>query len=212
MRLPGFVLGALVRWAKRHTEGRHPDVVINTRGVPYLCRWYVWPPSARRSDPRDNVYRTVKGNWFGLYVHRFLQSDEDWALHDHPRHNVSVVLERGYWEHIGGRRVWRAPGSVVFRRATTPHRIELEYQTGLPRYSHEALSLFILGPRVREWGFHCPNGWVDQRVFHSMKSDGSMRGCSDETDMCEDCGKYPADFPSRLCAGCEAYREHTGAI
>ena len=26
--------------------------------------------------------------------------------------------------------------------------------------------------------------------------------------MCEDCGERPADLPSRLCPGCEAYREH----
>lgn len=25
---------------------------------------------------------------------------------------------------------------------------------------------------------------------------------------CEECGKYWADWPSRLCPGCEAYREH----
>lgn len=29
--------------------------------------------------------------------------------------------------------------------------------------------------------------------------------------ICEECGKYPADPPSKLCPGCEAYREHTGA-
>jgi len=29
---------------------------------------------------------------------------------------------------------------------------------------------------------------------------------------CEDCGKNWADPPSKLCPGCEAYREHTGAI
>lgn len=27
--------------------------------------------------------------------------------------------------------------------------------------------------------------------------------------MCDECGKYPADFPSRTCAGCDAYKEHT---
>ena len=27
--------------------------------------------------------------------------------------------------------------------------------------------------------------------------------------MCEDCGKYSADVPGRLCPGCDAYREHT---
>lgn len=27
--------------------------------------------------------------------------------------------------------------------------------------------------------------------------------------VCEDCGKYPADWPSKTCAGCDAYAEHT---
>jgi len=26
--------------------------------------------------------------------------------------------------------------------------------------------------------------------------------------LCEECGQYPADTPSRLCTGCEAYKEH----
>jgi dCTP deaminase len=30
--------------------------------------------------------------------------------------------------------------------------------------------------------------------------------------MCEDCGVNIADLPSKLCPGCEAYRDHTGAI
>lgn len=29
--------------------------------------------------------------------------------------------------------------------------------------------------------------------------------------MCEDCDN-PADLPSKLCVGCDAYREHTGQI
>jgi len=26
--------------------------------------------------------------------------------------------------------------------------------------------------------------------------------------ICDECGKYPADLPSSLCPGCEAYQEH----
>ena len=29
-------------------------------------------------------------------------------------------------------------------------------------------------------------------------------------NLCKDCGINPADPPSRLCPGCEAYRAHTG--
>lgn len=27
--------------------------------------------------------------------------------------------------------------------------------------------------------------------------------------MCEECGKYPADWPSKTCAGCDSYADHT---
>ena len=26
--------------------------------------------------------------------------------------------------------------------------------------------------------------------------------------MCEECGQYPADLPSNLCCGCDAYKDH----
>lgn len=29
-----------------------------------------------------------------------------------------------------------------------------------------------------------------------------------KTALCGECGIYPADPPSRLCPGCEAYQEH----
>lgn len=28
--------------------------------------------------------------------------------------------------------------------------------------------------------------------------------------VCDDCGKNPAEAHSRVCAGCDAYRDHTG--
>lgn len=30
----------------------------------------------------------------------------------------------------------------------------------------------------------------------------------EKVKMCSSCGKYPADYPSDICAGCEAYEEH----
>ena len=27
--------------------------------------------------------------------------------------------------------------------------------------------------------------------------------------QCSECGKYPADSPSSLCTGCDAYQDHT---
>lgn len=44
------------------------------------------------------------------------------------------------------------------RRPGAAHRLVIE--PGRP-----AWSLFLTGPKVREWGFHCPQGWRPWRAF-----------------------------------------------
>ena len=41
-------------------------------------------------------------------------------------------------------------------------------------------SLFITGPVIREWGFHCPNGWRHWKQFTVRDEFGSYvdeKGC-----------------------------------
>ncbi len=44
-------------------------------------------------------------------------------------------------------------------------------------------------------------------TFH--KSD---EACPQAPPICEECGVHLADPPRKICPGCDAYREHTGAI
>ncbi|OHU63993.1 hypothetical protein [Mycobacteroides chelonae] len=139
---------------------RVPDVTLKRQdGSPYLLRWHVIPRNKR----------------LNIYLHKFLGSDDDRALHDHPWWFISILLDGQYWEHRedGSRNLRKAP-SVAFRRATTAHRVELE--TGAlvdpwdpnevwARYEIPATTLIITGPKVRSWGFHCPNGWKHWRKF-----------------------------------------------
>ena len=46
----------------------------------------------------------------------------------------------------------RRPGDVIRRPATAMHRLEVEDNA-------RVLSLFFTGPKEREWGFDCPQGW-----------------------------------------------------
>jgi hypothetical protein len=48
---------------------------------------------------------------------------------------------------------WRGRGAIVRRRATSLHRLVLPA-------GREAWSLFMMGPKIREWGFQTPGGWV----------------------------------------------------
>lgn len=51
----------------------------------------------------------------------------------------------------------RRAGDVVFRCASTPHRLEID--------GNACVTLFLTGPKVRAWGFHCPQGWKHHRDY-----------------------------------------------
>ncbi|MEG3153023.1 hypothetical protein U1769_24280 [Sphingomonas sp. ZT3P38] len=150
-------------WAERAMARRVPDYVIGEPTNPYMRRWWV--------IPRNRV--------FNIYLHEVLRSDDDRALHDHPWVNVSFLIGGGYVEHqieAGGieRRYHRLPGSIVVRRGRCAHRLEIPS-------GGRAISLFITGPRLREWGFHCAKaGWVHWRDFTGGKNGELIgRGCGE---------------------------------
>jgi hypothetical protein len=60
---------------------------------------------------------------FNVYLHHFLRSDDDRALHDHPWINLSLLLDGCYLEHCGdGRARFRDEGQFVARRAARDAR------------------------------------------------------------------------------------------
>lgn len=64
----------------------------------------------------------------------------------------------------------RDTGAITARRANAAHRIEV--------LSAPVITLFITGPRVREWGFLCPKGWRHWREFTDPTDSGQTgRGC-----------------------------------
>jgi len=149
----------LASWLQAMSR-RPPDFVIGGNERPYLLRWFV--------VPRNTV--------FNVYLHCFLRSDDDRALHDHPWANCSIVLRGEYTEHriaAGGvhqREVLRA-GAVRLRLSgRIAHRIEL--------HNGPCWTLFLTGPRYRQWGFHCPEGWVHWERFVAPADRGAIgRGC-----------------------------------
>lgn len=136
---------------------RPPDFVIGEKDDPYFERWYIIP----------------RNRWFNIYLHHFLKSDDDRALHDHMYVNMSILLSGWYFEHLRNDRIEiRMPWRPIFRLPKTAHRIELVSDAPV-------WTLFITGPCVREWGFLCPGGWRHWSVFTSTDAKGSIvgKGC-----------------------------------
>lgn len=160
MRLPCSVVDRLLRRFYRLAMSRAPDFVVGGSDDPYLRRWWIVP----------------RNRWLNIYLHHFRRSDDDRALHDHPWPSVSVVLAGGYIEHFVGaggaeHQRWFGEGAVIARGPAAAHRLEI------PPHC-QAWTLFITGPRVREWGFHCPQGWRPWFAFVDPDDRGSVGpGC-----------------------------------
>lgn len=154
--LPGFLCDWLVR---RVTQNRPHDFAVGG-AEPYMLRWWVIP----------------RNRYCNVYLHKFLRSDDDRALHDHPWSSVSVLLAGDLEEMYldGDRRRLRAiaKGDIVYRSSTFAHRLIVD--------KPGAMTLFITGRWVRHWGFHCPAGWRHWQEYSAPSDTGSIgRGCGE---------------------------------
>ena len=121
----------------RYSFGFTHDLIA-TDGEPYLERWILWLGGSLR-------------------MHRFLASDEDRAVHDHPWWFVTVPFS-AYAEFVQSgegelRRLVR-PFRPHFRGARFRHRVELQ------RYP--TWTLVLTGAKSRDWGF-----WNKETFVHS---------------------------------------------
>lgn len=125
-------------WARARMR-RPPDFVI---GDDYLRRWWIVP----------------RNQGCNVYLHEILHSDDDRALHDHPWDNTSYLIDGSYIEVTPDGEFQRGPGAIVTRQATDAHRLVIPD-------GGRAVSLFLTGPIIRQWGFHCPQGWRHWKEF-----------------------------------------------
>lgn len=138
---------------------RPPDFVIGDRADPYMLRWWILP----------------RNRWFNAYLHHFLKDDDDRALHDHPFWSLSLTLDGDLME------IYRKRGTDRLRTVETG---DLILRSG--RFAHRMIvprpswTLFITGPRYREWGFLCKSGWKPWQEFVAANSPGERgRGCGE---------------------------------
>ena len=134
--------------------GRKRIVMDRGENEPYLERYYLFLKERERFP-------------FNVFLHKFLKSDPD-DVHDHPWPYATLILKGGYWEWIPifdsvGRKTgeiqhWRGPGHFRTCSATSYHRIELD-----PNIT--AWTLFMPGPKQREWGFLVKNNWVQWQEY-----------------------------------------------
>ena len=159
---------------------RQPDFLIGPNHAdPYMRRWWI--------IPRNKI--------FNIYLHHMRHDDDDRAPHDHPWWSLSLCLqghiqefelvqsgdfsERDYREGNDtylGNQAFRIndiyKGDWKWRGKEYAHFLKLP--------DGDAWTLFITGPKIRKWGFHCPKGWLPWDKFVDPTDPGKPgRGCGE---------------------------------
>ena len=134
--------------------GRKRIVMDRVENEPYLERYYLFLRERNRFP-------------FNVFLHKFLKSDPD-DVHDHPWPFLTVILRGGYWEwtpqfnaqghKTGEIACWYGPGSVRWASANQYHRVELD-----PNVT--CWTLFMPGPKQRDWGFLVRNQWIQWEEY-----------------------------------------------
>lgn len=147
---------------------REPDFLIGpTKADPYMRRWWIIP----------------RNKWFNIYLHHMRHDDDDRAPHDHPWWSLSLCLDGYIKEYELLPKIFdESPqqyrvnhirkGDWKWRGKEYAHRLELP--------EGDAWTLFITGPKLRKWGFHCRLGWKPWDEFVDPSDPGLPgRGCGE---------------------------------
>jgi hypothetical protein len=142
-------LATILRNSIGNTPAHAPHgFTIGGESDPYLRRWFVTP----------------RGDGPACYLHQFLRDDDDRALHDHPWASCGIILAGGYVEQLPTGTVERQVGDVIVREPEHRHRVILHRDA--EGHPIPAWTLFLVGPRAREWGFWCPGHGGRERFVH----------------------------------------------
>jgi hypothetical protein len=138
--------------------GRYRVIMDRENNEPYLERYYLFLRDRSRFP-------------FNVFLHKFLKSDPD-DVHDHPWPYATLILRGGYWEWIpqfdhrgkmiGEIAKWRGPGHFRTCGANSYHRIELDP-------SVVTWTLFMPGPKKRDWGFLVKNRWIQHEQYFQLR-------------------------------------------
>lgn len=157
-------------------------VITRDDGRAYLARYYLCGPQPKHfpvvcgrcerwMDPRGNARCALADGACEpaafperltflptVFLHRFLRSDGDLELHNHPwDRSLSFILAGGYREErrrrvlLDGREL-----DVVEQRVVRPfrfNRIDADDFHRVDLLEDDAWTVFITGPKVKSWGF-----------------------------------------------------------
>lgn len=131
--------------------------------ITHACRKEVF-------DPSGNLYLTrwhlLKLPFCRVFLHRIWRKDHDRDPHNHPwPWGLSLILWGAYEE------LRTEHGRWVLQQVRWLNWIGSHVYHRILDVKPNTWTLFITGPRTREWGFHTEQGHVDWRTYLGLPED-----------------------------------------
>lgn len=134
--------------------------MTNRRAYKSGTLWCFW-----RWTMVDSEYITrlhvIKTPWWAICIHWINKPDPEPFHHDHPVTFLSIILWGAYSEIRNGILHHRRLFNFIRATPTDQHTI-------IGVWPH-TITLCFMGPKVREWGFHTPKGWVYWKDYYKEK-------------------------------------------
>lgn len=134
--------------------------------------------------------RTVFRRVLGLrpLLHKFHRPDNDRALHNHPwKWSLSIILCGSYTEE----RLDLHTGTTDIRRLRFFNFLTEHDYHRVSELHGNVWTLFITGPRIQDWGFMTPAGFVDHRTYIATQK--ALRAQDPDFDAPENIGDDDGD-------------------
>lgn len=110
--------------------------------------------------PSEYIVRlhVVKTPWFAICVHWLNKVDPEPFLHDHPVTFLSLILRGGYGELRKDGYHYHRWYNFIRATILDPHTINF--------VQPHTVTLALMGPKIRDWGYHTPKGWVPWKQYN----------------------------------------------
>jgi hypothetical protein len=166
MRLPRFITDRLYGavWATMRSRGPDAQIGRDEQGRSYMERWHAIP----------------RNKHFNVYLHLY-HHDDDRIPHSHPWWSVSICVS-GALREFYTRTSHNASmpdqhkmrlvtkGDIVWRSADMFHHLEVA--------GNRTITIFITGPRIKDWYFACKRGLMHHKDYASPSRGGA--GCGED--------------------------------
>ena len=126
-------------------------------------RWAFW-----RWSETDSGYLTrlhlIKTPWLAICLHWLSKPDPEPHLHDHPVSFLSIIL-RGWYQEVRHRA--RGRSGILRHRWFNFVRATPEDRHTIIDVAPRTVTLAIMGPKIRTWGFHRADGWISWQSYYA---------------------------------------------